>query len=121
MARSRPHPKKYVRKLALRQPCVHGAPGLDLRPHQIVLRPLVTEKGTHQSTRYNAYTFQVNPIATKTQIKAAVQELFNVKVVAVRTQVREGKKRRFRQSMGQLPSWKKAIVTLDANDKIEFF
>lgn len=121
MARSRPHPKKYVRKLALRQPCVHGEPGLDLRPHQIVLRPLVTEKGTHQSTRYNAYTFQVNPVATKTQIKAAVQELFNVKVVAVRTQVREGKKRRFRQSVGQLPSWKKAIVTLDENDKIEFF
>jgi large subunit ribosomal protein L23 len=121
MARTRPHPKKYVRKLALRQPCVHGEPGLDLRPHQIVLRPLVTEKGTHQSTRYNAYTFQVNPIATKTQIKAAVQELFNVKVVAVRTQVRLGKKRRFRQSMGQLPSWKKAIVTLDTNDKIEFF
>jgi large subunit ribosomal protein L23 len=121
MARTRPHPKKYVRKLALRQPCVHGEPGLDLRPHQIVLRPLVTEKGTHQSSRYNAYTFQVNLIATKTQIKAAVQELFNVKVIGVRTQVREGKKRRFRQSMGQLPSWKKAIVTLDANDKIEFF
>ena len=121
MATTRPKPKKYRRKLALRKPCVHGLPGLDLRPHQVVLRPLVTEKGTHQSTRYNAYTFQVNPIATKTQIKAAVEELFNVKVEAVRTQVREGKKRRFRQSMGQLPTWKKAVVTLSADDKIEFF
>ena len=121
MATTRPHPKKYRRKLALRKPCVHGKPGLELKSYQVILRPLVTEKGTHQSTRYNAYTFQVNPIATKTQIKAAVEELFNVKVEAVRTQVREGKKRRFRQSMGQLPTWKKAVVTLSAEDKIEFF
>jgi large subunit ribosomal protein L23 len=121
MARARPHPKKYVRKLALRKPCVHGKPGLELKPYQVILRPLVTEKGTHQSTRYNAYTFQVNPLATKTEIKAAVEELFHVKVEAVRTQVREGKRRRFRQSMGQLPTWKKAIVTLSGDDKIEFF
>jgi len=121
MATTRPHPKKYVRKLALRKPCVHGKPGFELKPYQVVLRPLVTEKGTHQSTRYNAYTFQVNPLATKTEIKAAVEELFHVKVEAVRTQVREGKRRRFRQSMGQLPTWKKAIVTLSGDDKIEFF
>ena len=121
MATTRPKPKKYRRKLALRKPCVHGEPGLDLRPYQVVLRPLVTEKGTHQSTRYNAYTFQVNPVATKTQIKAAIEELFGVKVEAVRTQVRDGKKRRFRQSMGQLPTWKKAIVTLSGDNKIEFF
>src|SRR3954469_7981413 len=108
MAQSRPHPKKYRRKLALRQPCVHGEPGLELRPYQIVLRPLVTEKGTHQSTRYNAYTFQVNPIATKTQIKAAVQELFHVRVEGVRTQNRHGKQRVFGRRMGRLPSWKKA-------------
>ena len=121
MARARPHPKKYVRKLERREPCVHGEPGLDLRPYQVILRPLVTEKGTHQSTRYNAYAFQVNPIATKDQIRAAVQELFHVRVEAVRTQNRIGKKRRFRQAVGQLPRWKKAIVTLNAEDKIEFF
>ena len=121
MATTRPHPKKYVRRLERRKPCVHGDPGLDLRPYQVIQRPLVTEKGTHQSTRYNAYAFQVNPLATKTQIKAAVEELFNVKVEAVRTQIREGKKRRFRQSMGQLSTWKKAVVTLSADDKIEFF
>src|SRR5215218_7465882 len=121
MARARPHPKKYVRKLALRKPCVHGKPGLELKPYQVILRPLVTEKGTHQSTRYNAYAFQVNPVATKTQIKAAVEELFHVRVEAVRTMNRRGKRRRFRQEMGQLPSWKKAVVTLNAEDKIEFF
>jgi large subunit ribosomal protein L23 len=106
MASSRPHPKKYVRKLERRKPCVHGDPGLDLRPYQVVIRPLVTEKGTHQSTRYNAYTFQVNPVATKTQIKAAIEELFHVKVEGVRTQIREGKTRRFGQRIGKLPDWK---------------
>ena len=121
MATTRPKPKKYQRKLALRKPCVHGDTGIELRPYQVILRPLVTEKSTHQSTRYNAYAFQVNPLATKTQIKAAVEELFNVKVEAVRTQVREGKKRRFRQAMGQLPTWKKAVVTLSDQGKIEFF
>ena len=105
----------------MRQPCVHGEPGLDLRPYQIVLRPLVTEKGTHQSTRYNAYAFQVNPVATKDQIKAAVEELFHVRVETVRTMNRKGKTRRFRQTLGKLPNWKKAVVTLNAEDKIEFF
>jgi large subunit ribosomal protein L23 len=121
MARTRPRPKKYVRKLALRKPCVHGEPGLDLRPYQVLLRPLVTEKGTHQSTRYNAYAFQVNPVANKTQIKAAVEDLFHVRVEAVRTMNRKGKTRRFRQTEGKLPNWKKAVVTLHADDKIEFF
>ena len=58
--RSRPRPKRYVRKLTSRKPCVHGESGIELRPHQVILRPLVTEKGTHQSTRHNAYTFEVN-------------------------------------------------------------
>jgi large subunit ribosomal protein L23 len=119
--RSRPRPKKYVRKLANRQPAEHGAPGVELRPYQVVLRPLVTEKGTHQSTRYNSYTFMVNPIATKDQIAAAVKELFNVRVEKVRTQTRKGKVARFRQHMGQQPDWKKAIVTLNEEDKIDFF
>src|SRR4051812_50048434 len=107
MATSRPHPKKYVRKLALRKPCVHGKPGLDLKPYQIVLRPLVTEKGTHQSTRYNAYAFQVNPAANKTQIKAAVEQLFEVRVEAVRTMNRLGKKRRVPPGEGEPPGREK--------------
>lgn len=121
MARSRPHPKRYVRKLEARKPCVHGEPGLDLRPHQIVLRPLVTEKGTHASTKRNAYTFMVHMLADKTQIAAAVQELFNVRVDKVRTQVRKGKAVRFRNRLGQQSDWKKAVVTLNADDKIDFF
>ncbi len=121
MASSRPKPKRYARKLAARKPCVHGEPGVELRPHQILVRPLVTEKGTHQSTRYNAYTFMVNPLATKTQIAAAVGELFNVRVEGVRTMTRRGKAARFRQTVGKQSGWKKAVVTLNEEDKIEFF
>jgi large subunit ribosomal protein L23 len=95
--------------------------GPELEAHQVVLRPLVTEKGTHQFTRHNAYPFQVNPWANKDQIRAAVEELFNVRVVKVRTQNRLGKSRRYRFKIGRLPNWKKAIVTLHEEDRIEFF
>ena len=95
--------------------------GPQLEPHQIILRPLVTEKGTHQFTRHNAYPFQVNLWANKEQIKAAVQELLGVRVVKVRTQNRLGKTRKYRFKVGRLPNWKKAIVTLHEEDRIEFF
>ncbi|HXG10259.1 MAG TPA: 50S ribosomal protein L23 [Gemmataceae bacterium] len=95
--------------------------GPELEPHQIIIRPLITEKGTHQFTHRNAYPFEVNLWATKEQIKHAVQELFNVRVKKVRTQNRVGKKRRYRFQVGRLPNWKKAIVTLHEEDRIEFF
>jgi len=120
MARSRPHPKRYVRRLESRKPCVHGEPGIVLRPHQIVIRPLVTEKGTHQSNRRNAYSFLVATMANKIQIAGAIQDLFNVRVERVRTQIVAGKAVRFRNRIGQQGDWKKAIVTLHADDKIDF-
>lgn len=95
--------------------------GPELAPHQIVLRPLVTEKGTHQFTRHNAYCFEVSLLAAKDQIKVAVQQLFNVRVEKVRTQMRLGKQRRHRNRPGRLANWKKAIVTLHEEDRIEFF
>ena len=97
--------------------------GPELEPYQVILRPLVTEKGTHQSTNehQNAYSFEVNLWANKTQIKQAVQDLFNVRVLAVRTQLRLGKRRRYRWKFGKLSNWKKAIVKLHPDDKIEFF
>lgn len=95
--------------------------GPKLEPHQVILRPLVTEKGTHQFTHRNAYPFEVNLWATKDEIKAAVEELFNVRVKKVRTQNRLGKQRRYRFKMGTLSRWKKAIVTLHTEDRIEFF
>jgi large subunit ribosomal protein L23 len=96
--------------------------GPKLEPHQVIIRPLITEKGTHQSTHRNAFPFEVNPWATKDEIKAAAEELFGVHVLKVRTQNRLGKHRRFRYKMGRLPNWKKAIITLRADSPpIEFF
>lgn len=95
--------------------------GPKLEPHQIILEPLITEKGTHQFNHLNAYPFQVNLWATKDQIKAAVQELFGVRVTKVRTQTRIGKHRRYRFRVGKMSNWKKAIVTLHEEDRIEFF
>jgi len=95
--------------------------GVDLEPHQVVLRPLVTEKGTHISTRHNAYAFEVHSLATKTDIKTAVESLWNVRVLAVRTQNRVGKPRRTKTVAVQLRPWKKAIVKLHDDDRISFF
>jgi large subunit ribosomal protein L23 len=95
--------------------------GLKLEPHQILLRPMVTEKGTHQSDRYNSYTFEVHPQASKHDIRHAVEELFHVRVVRIRTQSRRGKPRRYRARFSLQRDWKKAIVTLHEEDRISFF
>lgn len=95
--------------------------GIELEPHQIILRPLVTEKGTHVSARHNAYAFEVHRQATKPQIKKAVEELWNVRVVGVRTQTRVGKPRRTRVGEVHAPDWKRAIVELHEEDRISFF
>jgi large subunit ribosomal protein L23 len=92
-----------------------------LAPHQIIVRPLVTEKGMHRSTRYNAYAFEVNRLATKDDVRRAVEELFNVKVLRVHTQNRKGKPRRARFRSGRTKAWKKAIVKLHPEHRIDFF
>ena len=79
----------------------------------------LTEKGTRQSEKYNQYTVVADRLATKPQIKQAVQELFKVKVVGISTMNVRGKARRQRTiQAGRAPSWKKAIVTLKEGDKI---
>ena len=92
-----------------------------LEPHQVILRPLVTEKGMHRSTRHNAYAFEVNRLADKGDIRQAVEELFEVRVLRVRTQNRRGKPRRSRFRRGRTKDWKKAIVTLHEDSRIDFF
>jgi len=94
---------------------------IKLEPYQVILRPLVTEKNMHRSTRYNQYAFEVNRLATKVDVRAAVEELFDVRVTKVRTQSRKGKPRRFRFKVGHTKAWKKAIVTLHEEDRIDFF
>lgn len=95
--------------------------GVELQPHQVVLRPLVTEKGTHLSNVQNTYTFSVHPLAGKEDIRAAVESLWNVRVVDIRTQNRVGKSRRHKLSRGQTKAWKKALVRLHDDDRISFF
>ena len=96
---------------------------IQLEPYQIVLRPLVTEKGTQlaSDTLTRAYTFEVNPLANKTEIRAAIEELFDVKVVNVRTQTRVGTPRRYKFRYGRTKNWKKAIVKLAVEHRIDFF
>lgn len=95
--------------------------GISLESHQVLVRPLVTEKGMHRSTRHNAYSFEIHPMATKLDVRRAVEELFNVKVLGVNTQNRRGKPRRTRMRAGVTRHWKKAIVKLDPEHRIEFF
>lgn len=95
--------------------------GVVLEPHQVLLRPLVTEKTTHAAERYNVYCFEVAPSATKTQIRAAVEEMFEVRVLGVRTQTRLGKSRRYKMRFGRTKDWKKAIVELHEEDRINLY
>jgi large subunit ribosomal protein L23 len=94
---------------------------ITLEPHQIIVRPLVTEKGMHRSTRNNAYAFEVHRMATKADVRRAVEDLFDVTVLKVHTQTRKGKPRRTRFRSGFTGEWKKAIVTLDKEHRIDFF
>ena len=100
--------------------------------YHTIIRPLVTEKGTFQSTqsfgrtrsrpaRGGAYAFEVHPDATKPQIKEAVEKIYNVKVLTVRTSNRRGKPRRRRFTRGQTRRWKKAVVVLHPDYHIDLF
>lgn len=107
--------------VTLRRPPAAVRRGPKLEPYQVVLRPLITEKATHVSERHNAFTFEVNALASKTDVKEAIETLFKVKVVGVRTQNRRGKPRRYRVKMGRMRNWKKAIVKLSPDERIDFY
>lgn len=96
-------------------------PKLRLEPHQVILKPLLTEKGMFQSETFNQYTFRINPAATKADVKRAVEQLFEVEVDKIATQTRKGKPRRYRFKFGRTKSWKKAIVKLKGDHRIDFF
>ena len=100
---------------------IPASTSITLEPHQVIVKPLVTEKGMHKSTRNNAYAFEINRLATKEDVKRAVESLFAVKVVKVATQNRKGKVRRTKFRLGMTKDWKKAIVTLDGESRINFF
>jgi len=102
--------------------------------NHIIKRPLLTEKGTRlkesggapvgtftEETLKPQVLFEVAMDANKIEIKHAIEALFSVKVVDVHTQIMRGKEKRIGKFMGMRPNWKKAIVTLAAGNKIEFF
>ncbi len=88
---------------------------------QIIRAPLITEKGTLVNEEANQVLFEVAPDANKVEIRKAVEEFFNVRVVRVRTVRVLGKVRRVGRSIGRRPSWKKAYVTLAEGQRIDFF
>ncbi len=90
-------------------------------PHMIIKRPLVTEKSTRQRDEENKVVFEVSRGASKTEIKRAVEEIFKVKVLDVKTIILPGKVKRFGRFVGKTSSIKKAILKLRPGDKIEFF
>lgn len=87
---------------------------------ELVKRPLITERTT-KLMEENKYCFLVDPKANKTQIKQAIEEIFKVKVKSVNTFNRLGKIKRMGRHEGRRPSWKRAVVTLEAGSRIEFF
>lgn len=89
--------------------------------HDILKRPLITEKSTLVKELANQIVFAVAPTATKVEIRQAIESTFNVKVIRVRTSRVQGKKVRFGRTMGKKPDWKKAVVTLAEGESIEFF
>lgn len=91
-----------------------------LHPYAVLLRPLITEKGTLLAES-GKYAFQVAPSANKLQIKEAVETAFDVRVLKVNVMVVPGKERRVGRSKGMTSEWKKAIVTLAEGERIEFF
>jgi large subunit ribosomal protein L23 len=87
----------------------------------IVKRPLVTEKSTWESGARNRYAFEVAMQARKPEIKAAIEELYKVRVARVATMNRKGSYFRNRFGAGKKPDWKKAVVQLHEDDRIELF
>ena len=91
-----------------------------MEPGQIVLEPIVSEK-SYAGTATGLYTFKVHPDAHRTEVRQAIEKLFEVKVARVNILKVRPKPKRRGMIRGEKPGWKKAIVQLKAGDRIEFF
>jgi large subunit ribosomal protein L23 len=89
--------------------------------YEVIRRPLVTEKGVDEKDNHRTLCFEVAPDANKTQVKAAVEKLFKIKVEEVRTAGLVGKMRRRGRFVGYRPDWKKAYVKLKKGEKVPDF
>lgn len=91
-----------------------------MEPREIIIRPVLTEK-SYRALEEGKYTFEVHPKANKIEIAKAVEKVFNVRVKSVNTVNIKSKPRRLGWHQGRTRVWKKAIVTLEPGQKIEFF
>lgn len=89
--------------------------------YEVLKRPLITEKSNALREDDNQYAFEVASDANKVEIRQAVEEVFGVRVVGVRTINVRGKMKRFKRGYAKKPNWKKAVVTLREGDTIDFF
>lgn len=89
--------------------------------HEVLIRPIVTEKSMMLSETDNIYVFEVGERVNKIQIRQAVESLFGVRVQAVRTLIVRGKSKRFGRFYGKRSNWKKAYVKLAEGDTLDFF
>jgi large subunit ribosomal protein L23 len=87
--------------------------------YRTIVRPVYTEKTAAQYSAVKEYAFEVRPDATKGEIRAAVEQMFGVHVVRVRTMVQRSRRAALGKSVGRAPAWKKALVRLKDGDKIE--
>ena len=94
---------------------------MSLHPNEVLLAPVVSEKSYAQIEENNTYSFRIHPDAHKTQVRQAVEELFNVKVIRVNISKVQAKPKRRGMQRGTKPGWKKAIVQLQRGDTIEIF
>ncbi|MHC4061903.1 MAG: 50S ribosomal protein L23 [Planctomycetota bacterium] len=92
-----------------------------LEDYNVIIRPLITEQGMHFANTKGAYSFEVNRKANKSQIKKAVEKIYGVRVLKVRTANRKGKYRRKGRHFGLTASWKKAVVFLEPDYHIDLF
>jgi large subunit ribosomal protein L23 len=88
--------------------------------HDIIIKPIITEKSTNDAA-FGKYTFAVDVNATKTEVRKACEQLFDVKVIKVNTVNYDGKNKRMGVHQGKTAAWKKAIVTIDQDPKSESF
>ena len=89
-------------------------------PEDIIIQPHITEK-SNEELAGGKYTFRVYKTATKTEIRCAVEKLFNVKVLKVNTMNYDGKVKRVGVHIGPRPDWKKAVVKIDTDPKAEIY
>jgi large subunit ribosomal protein L23 len=89
--------------------------------HEMIVRPLITEKSSAAYQDRGEYTYEVHPKASKPQIRGAIEQLFGVRVVGVWTSNHRGKVKRLGKTAGRRPNWKKAVVKLAEGDSIPIF